>query len=262
MLTPEIGTMFGPLRILFNKGIRYSTVVDVGCADGHFFLNAFAQGLIPGCVPLNIDANPIYEPSLREIQRVVGGHFQISAVTDHEGEIDLTTSVHPYWSSLRPPSDPYWQRINNLSATKTAVPATTLDALSKKLALRPPFLLKLDVQGAEEQVLRGANEFLHQTHIVICEADVDDFQDISMVLFENGFALYDATHLQRLADGTLGWFYPVFINRSLDFVRPKAFWDVKDNETIIRTQEERRKMILKSNADLLERIRAWQQTQR
>lgn len=83
-----------------------------------------------------------------------------------------------------------------------------------------------------------------------------------MVLFENGFALYDATHLQRLADGTLGWFYPVFINRSLDFVRPKAFWDVKDNETVIRMQEERRKMILKSNADLLERIRAWQQTQR
>src|SRR5262245_45373621 len=186
MSTPEVGTMFWPLQILFNKGIRYSTVVDVGCAD-----------------------------------------------SDHEGEIDLTMSVHPYWSSLRPEGDPYWQRVNRLSATRTSVPATTLDTLSKELALQAPFLLKLDVQGSETNVLKGGSEFLKKTHLVICEADIDDFEDINMVLVQNNFVLYDVTHPQRLADGTLGWFYPVFINRSLDFVRPKAFWNAKDNEAVI-----------------------------
>jgi FkbM family methyltransferase len=263
MSTPEVGTMFWPLWILFNKGIRYSTVVDVGCADGHFFLNAFVTGLIPGAIPLNIDANPIYQESLQAIQKVVGGHFKITAVTDHEGEIGLTTSVHPYWSSLRPEGDPYWQKVNRLSATRASVPATTLDTLSKELALQPPFLLKLDVQGSEKNVLNGASEFLKKTHLVICEADIDDFEDINAVLVQqNNFVLYDVTHLQRLDDGTLGWFYPIFINRSLDFVRPKAFWDAKDNETIIRIQVECRKAILKENANLLTGIQAWQKTQR
>ena len=159
MSASEVGTMFGPLRGLCRNGIRFSTVIDVGCADGHFFLNAFAAGLLEGAVPLNVDANPIYELSLRSIQNVVGGHFHVGVVTDHEGEVAFTTSVHPYWASIRPENDPYWRRINNLSATKALVPATTLDALNRKLGLRSPFLLKLDVQGSEQNVLRVAFEF-------------------------------------------------------------------------------------------------------
>lgn len=251
MSTAPAGTFFESLRTLFNKGVRYSTVIDVGCADGHFFLNLFASGLIPGARPLNIDANSLYENSLQAIENVVGGHHRICAVTDHEGQIELTNSVHPYWSSLRPDGDPYWERINKLSATTTVVPATTLDVLSKQLALQPPFLLKLDVQGAEESVLRGASDVLRSTHVVICEADIDDFQNINTILVEKEFVLYDLGNLNRLADGTLGWFYPVYVNRALDSVRPKGFWDVKENDAIIRLQEERRKSILKSNAEIL-----------
>lgn len=204
---------------------------------------------------MNIDANTIYAESLQAIQDAVGGHFQTCAVTDHEGDIEITTSVHPYWTSLRPAGDLYWERVNKLAATKTVVPATTLDTLRRKLALRPPFLLKLDVQGAEVSVLRGASDLLKDTHVVIVEADVDDYQEINARLVENNFILYDLTQLSRTADGTLGWFYPVYINRALDFVLPKSFWDPKENEAIIGLQVERRKAILKSNADILARIR-------
>jgi FkbM family methyltransferase len=246
--------MFGSLRVLLSKGVRYSTVIDVGCADGHFFLNLSALGLVPGAVPLNIDANILYEDSLQAIRNVVGGHFRISAITDHEGESELTTSVHPYWASLRPKDDPYWQRVNNLSAAKKAVPATTLDTLRRQLALKPPFLLKLDVQGAEEEALRGATDVLKDTHVVICEADIDDFKEINDILGQNNFALYDVTGMERLSDGTLGWFYPVYINRALDFVRPKEFWDAKHNDSVVQVQVERRKRILKANAEMLARM--------
>jgi FkbM family methyltransferase len=155
MSNSETGTIFAALRVLFNKGIRYSTVIDVGCADGNFFLYFFAMGLFAGAVPLNIDANRLYEDSLRAIKNVVGGEFRISAITDHECEVELTTSVHPYWSSLRGENDPYWTRINNLVSTKTVVPATTLDTLYRQYALKPPFLLKLDVQG-ERQAFSAA----------------------------------------------------------------------------------------------------------
>lgn len=254
MSASEAGTMFAPLRVLFNKGVRYSTVIDVGCADGHFFLALVARDLVPGAVPLNIEANALYENSLLAIKNVVGGHFRISAIADREGEVELTTSVHPYWSSLRPADDRYWQRINKLSAQKVTVPATTLDTLRKELSLEPPFILKLDVQGAEEEVLSGANDVLKDTHVVICEADVDDFQTINKALVQKNFVLYDVVELHRLIDGTLGWFYPVYISRALDFVRPKGFWDAKDNETVIRAQGERRKAMLNFNAEILARI--------
>jgi FkbM family methyltransferase len=116
-----------------------------------------------GAVPLNVDANAYYEDSLRAIQEVVGGHYRICAVTDHVGNVEITNSVHPYWSSLRPEDDPYWERVNKLSATKSIVPATTLDTLKKEVGLRPPFLLKPDVQGSEKSALQGAAELLEDT---------------------------------------------------------------------------------------------------
>jgi FkbM family methyltransferase len=217
-------------------------------------------GLFPGAVPVNIDANGLYEASLAEIKRVIGGHYRISAITDHEGDIEFTSSRHPYWSSLRPEGDPYWRRINKLSAAKSVVRATTLDALYKELSLTPPFLLKLDVQGAEEEALRGANSLLKETHVIICEADIDDFPNINRLLEREGFVLYDIMELSHTADGTLGWFYPFYINRNLDVARPREFWNEKDNEAVITMQVERRNAILKSNAEILLRIQNYQQT--
>jgi hypothetical protein len=72
---------------------------------------------------------------------------------------------------------------------------------------------------------------------------------------ESGMVLYDLTHLSRLRDGTLGWFYPIYVNRKLEHVRPKAFWDPKDNTTVVAAQVERRKNILQFNVETLNRIR-------
>ncbi len=136
------------------------------------------------------------------------------------------------------------------------VPATTLDALRRELTLRPPFLLKLDVQGAEREVLLGAADVLKDTHVVICEADIDDFEIINTELVRNNFVLYDLTTLSRVQDGTLGWFYPVYVNRRLDQVRPKAFWEPQHNDDIIRAQVQRRETILKQNAEILDRMKS------
>lgn len=206
-------------------------------------------------MPLNVDANRIYEDSLKAIKEVLGGHYRICAITDHEGEIEITESVHPYWSSLRPAGDVYWSRVNDLTTSKVKVPATTLDALVEELSLKPPFLLKLDVQGAEQAALKGARDVLENCSVVVCETDVDDFQDINAMLLAAGFFLYDLTTLQRLRDGTLGWFYPVFVSGKLAHLKPQAFWDAGDNAAVIGVQETRRKMILEQNRKALNRLR-------
>jgi FkbM family methyltransferase len=257
MPTVDFNSFTTTIERLFNKGVRYSTVIDVGCADGHFFLKHMR--FFAGAVPLNIDVNGLYEESLRAIKEVVGGDYRITAITDHTGEIEITESVHPYWSSIRPAGDPYWARVNNLIKAPGKTSATTLDTLAAQLALIPPFLLKLDVQGAEQDVLAGARNVLASTHAVICEADIDDFHDINRTLLEAGFVLYDITELSRIQDGALGWFYPVYVSKRLDDLRPGAFWDRKDNAATISLQIEHRSNILRRNSEILNRLKYGQE---
>jgi FkbM family methyltransferase len=249
----QAGDFSATLQNLFEKGVRYGSVIDLGCADGHFVLNHLS--CLGGAVPLNVDANRIYEDSLKAIQDAIGGHYRICAITDHEGEIEITESVHPYWSSVRPEGDVYWSRVNDLTKGKVKVPAMRLDTLVRELSLEPPFLLKLDVQGAEKAALTGGRNVLENCNAVVCEADVDDFQDINAMLVEAGFFLYDLTTLQRLRDGTLGWFYPVYVSGKLAHLKPQAFWETGDNAAVIGVQESRRKMILEQNRKILNRLR-------
>lgn len=250
------------LLALGQKGVRYATVIDLGCADGHFFVDHYLQGLFQESVPVNIDANPIYENSLRQVQETFGGHYRIAAASDAPGEIAFTTSIHPYWSSLRPPGDFYWERLNNLSSAVERVPALRLDDLASEVQLKPPYLLKLDVQGAEVRALHGASRVLSETNAVICEADIADFQDINAMIVAAGFDLYDITVLQRLADQTLGWFYPVYLSRRLAHLRPRGFWQEGSNQSVIQKQVQRRQQILARLANVLPQIRATRSRQK
>ena len=97
---------------------------------------------------------------------------------------------------------------------------------------------------------------LKETDVVICEADLDDFAGLNRILEDAGFVLYDLTQITRIADQSLGWFYPVYLNRRLDSIRQRPFWDASRDELVIEKQNQRRQSILAKNAELLELIRA------
>lgn len=251
----EIGSYSAALASLFAKGVRYSTVIDVGCADGSFFLVHRHFGIFSGATPVNIDANPIYEDSLRAIKDCAGGHYVIGAASDADGEAEITLGAHPYWSSLRDRDDLYWKQIHNLSQGTRTVRAFTIDGLAEQLRLKPPFLLKLDVQGAEAQALRGARRVLEQTHLVICEANLNDFQSLNSLLAEAGLELFDVTQLERIDDHTLGWFYPVYLSRRLASIKAPTLWDARVSDQIIQRQVQRRALLLQVNAQILAEMR-------
>ena len=129
--------MFDALKRLHSAGVRYASAIDIGCADGSFLLEAQAMGIFDGAATLNIDANSLYEPSLVAIKHAVGGHYWIGAVTDREGDTEITIGAHPYWTSVRPQGDLYWKQINELSAD-TGVGVATIKKIEDRREEVPP----------------------------------------------------------------------------------------------------------------------------
>lgn len=258
MISPipgSVGSWTGALRSLVSAGLRPGAFIDVGCADGHHGLFAWCAGLLHGGVVVNIDANPIYEPTLRRIQAAIGGHYRISAVSDRAGALEFHRSAHPYWSSGAGAGDAYWATVNGLRGDADLVPCATLDELLADMDLTGALVLKLDIQGLEAAVLRGASVTLSRTAVVICEMQLAEFNDLHSALSQGGFDLFDVTNINRTEGQTLGWFDGVYVNRACGIKVAPEVWSPARNADVVRMQDERRRGILAAVEGLLAQVR-------
>jgi FkbM family methyltransferase len=242
---------------LWRGGMRFGSLIDVGCADGHFGVLLAEKGPLRDGVILNIDAQEDYRGSLHAIQQALGGHYAICALSDKDGgTVEITRGTHPYWSSLRPAGDPYWKSHNDQHGARVKVPRRTLDALIAELGLPGPYLVKLDIQGAEAAALRGAKRTLRNTEAVVVEVLIDDFAAIHQVLHDSGFVLFDMRQFSYTTINTLSSFDALYIaGRHRALLRQKTF-DPAIGEQLIAAHEERRRSLQKHIAETLERFRA------
>jgi len=71
------------------------------------------------------------------------------------------------------------------------VPTVTLDWLAERFP--PPRVLKIDVEGAEEHVLRGGGRLLREARpVVLCEVSGQHCATVGHFLSECGYILFDA----------------------------------------------------------------------
>jgi len=236
----EPGSFYAAIAIALKRGAPIGSIIDLGCADGLFALTARRMAPLARAEILNVDAQAIYEPSLRRIQAALGGHYRICAVSERAGTADLTTAAHPYWSSLRPPSDDYWRQIEGAARATVTIATRTLDDLVAETRLAPPHLLKLDVQGSELAALAGAPRTLADTNLVVIETFVDDFPGIHRLLVDAGFDLFDLTTLNRGPDHELSWFYPVYAHQRLQLVTKRPLWSPEAAAQVLAVQAQRR----------------------
>jgi FkbM family methyltransferase len=96
------------------------------------------------------------------------------------------------------------------------IPTVTLDSVVRDYALPGPFVIKMDVEGHELHVLRGAGETLRQTELVMLEISVwndgrkrgsASLMDLFRFMDEAGFGFYDIVEPHyRPLDGALAVF--------------------------------------------------------
>lgn len=95
------------------------------------------------------------------------------------------------------------EHIPQVAHVKT-FPMTTIDAVLETTISTPPDLLKLDVQGYELEVLKGAERALRQISVVLAEVNFIDihvgvplFDEILLFMRDSGFVAYDICGLSR-----------------------------------------------------------------
>lgn len=109
------------------------------------------------------------------------------------------------------------------------LPMVRLDTLLDRLGKGQPDLIKLDVQGYELEVLKGAPRALRGAEFVLLEVSLAQYNAGSPLLAEvlawmeaSGFRVADVFDLSRRPDGTLLQADLLFVNRDSAFAQQAA----------------------------------------
>ncbi|HEY9644557.1 MAG TPA: FkbM family methyltransferase [Coleofasciculaceae cyanobacterium] len=132
------------------------------------------------------------------------------ALSDRIGESTLYVTRAPMCSSLYPPNEPYLERFADLielvaTDFTIALETTTLDNFCQQEGIATIDFLQIDVQGADLNVLKGANQMLQTVLAVQVEVEFSHlyqgqplFADVDTFMRSQDFTLFDLTHSRQV----------------------------------------------------------------
>jgi FkbM family methyltransferase len=219
---PPRASMIGALQQLKGLGLRPEAVIDVGAASETIGLyDLFSESRI-----LLIEPLAEFEPQLKRICGRHGAQYVLAAAGAARGM--ATLNVHPDGvgsSLLKEVEGP------SVDGTPREVPVVTLDEICAEKNFWGPYLIKVDVQGAELQVLAGAQRTLLETEAVILEVTLfgtmiggPQLHDVVTKMKEYGFVVYDAFGFHyRPLDDALCQLDVVFVRENGRFRESHAY---------------------------------------
>ena len=152
------------------------TVLDVGANSGQF--SRAAAQCFPGVTVHAFEPLTVCQLALRKVaERFPQIQVHPVALGERAGEVTMNENEYPDSSSLLAMTERHkelWLKTRN--EKRITVPMQTLDAMREQLGAGPHFL-KMDVQGYELNVLRGAEETLKATSVVFTEVLFDQFYE-------------------------------------------------------------------------------------
>jgi FkbM family methyltransferase len=149
---------FGQEYVL-PDGVDPGLIVDLGSNAGFSVL--FFKSLYPDARVVAVEAHPDAFQRLRlNTAHLDGVELVNAAVTDYDGHATLYSGTESWSAGLA--SSPG-------RSTASVIPAVTLDRLASDLNLTRIGLLKMDIEGAECQVLESSEAALRRTEALIFE---------------------------------------------------------------------------------------------
>lgn len=217
---PQFPSMEGAFAYLHDWGFRPARAIDVGAYHGQWA--AMFRGVFPDCQVLMIEGQQTKAPLLKDLCGASGGKlfFETALLGARQGEkvrfVEMETG-----SSVYEETSPYPRAYAEKALT-------TLDETARRWPqFAAPDFLKLDVQGYELEVLKGASEVLGKTEFVLLEAslipvnkDCPLIDEVIAFLSARGFRLLDFCSQTRRTDNAL-WQTDLLFIRNSSALMPK-----------------------------------------
>ena len=196
-------------RKLIEIGMPIGDILDVGAKTATYEL----LRVFPDRRHLLMEPIVEWNEGMERNYSQAGVSFEIinAAISDRDGEVRLkTTSVRSGESitHARMASD------GDKSEGMRVVPMRTLDGLVAERTLEKPYLLKIDVDGAELSVLAGAKNTLKDCSVVVIETGIANMIERAQAVKDAGFQVFDIVDISYY-DGRFVQADIVFVNEKI-----------------------------------------------
>ncbi|MGE5503747.1 MAG: FkbM family methyltransferase [Actinomycetota bacterium] len=211
------------LQVLRGRGFAPASILDVGAYDGRWTLGVLRH--FPQARVLMVEPQQRMRPALDEVCRQ---HPNVSVRTilvgrEDRAEVPFFQMETPFGST----GSSIYAEQTGFERHAVPMPMHRLDAVVAEAGGGPFQLVKLDVQGAELDVLAGAPGVVEAAELIVAEISVVDYNlgapsaaDVIAFLDARGFALFDLFPMARTPDGALLQTDALFLRKDSAF-RPR-----------------------------------------
>lgn len=228
--------MAGSLHQLARLGLKPQTVIDVGVA---YYTPELYQEFREANILL-IEPLAEFEPFLSKICATYKAQYVVAAAGETAGTAVLNVHPDKVGSSLLKEIEG-----SSVDGIPREVPVVTIDQVCSEKDLKGPYLIKVDVQGAELQVLGGANRTLQETEAVILEVSLfgtlmgaPQLYDVVSRMKQLGFVVYDIYgFLYRPFDNALCQVDMIFVREHGPFRASHVYATPEQREALAGTME-------------------------
>jgi FkbM family methyltransferase len=205
------------LTAIAMRGFAPMTIIDVGAFEGRW--SRIAKQTWPASHLVMIEPNASKQQGLVDVAKALDANLFCDLLGAENGRT-VIFNVMGSGSSVM-------SERSGLSRTTEARRLRTLDSLLEDV--RPPGLLKIDAQGYELEILRGASRVLPAFEAVLLEIAVIEINEGAPLLHEViafmkslGFVTYDILEIHRRPlDGALNQVDIIFVREQSDLIADK-----------------------------------------
>ena len=216
-----------------SLGLDPATVIDVGVATG---TPELYDGL-PAARLVLVEPVAEWREAMEAIARTRSAHIALAAAGAHAGEIEISVHRAPVCSSM------LGDRRGDAGQPTRRVPMRRLDEIVAEAGAPGPYVIKVDVEGAELEVLKGAGALLGETELILLEVSLFELvpgtpqlAEVVGWMHEHGFAVADFYNgHNRLLDGSLAQVDIAFVQESGRFRRDHAYATAAQADELYRS---------------------------
>ncbi len=214
----------GVLQVMKERGrLNFETVIDIGAGDG----TKSILDLFPSTNLVLIEPLDFFEQPLREIvkSRKSNTVYLKNLLASSKSIVDFFEHEDHFGSSINMEFE------LSKNQVKTKLEAVPLDYLLSNIDFSGPYFIKIDTQGSELEILKGAPKTLRRTEALIIEVSVQDFfidshtlKDVFDFLYGYDFRVFDFADLTyRPSDGFLAQLDILFVKKSSNLFKIKNY---------------------------------------